>query len=132
MRPLMRSGGGGRGRRQYSPWLGVAVIWPIHGKLRGLLGCYGAVRGKLATFQQASRTPCNNHVGQVIATYLDLVTASRYSHVPLNFAKCAFFVLAAYPDNSPPGQFPTIQVLVLMSGLFRGSGPIVGSCPGGK
>ena len=29
----------------------------------------------------------------------------------------------SYPDNSPGGQFPTVQVLVLMSGLFRGSGP---------
>ena len=27
-----------------------------------------------------------------------------------------------YPDNSPGGQFPTVQVLVLMSGFIRGSG----------
>ena len=30
---------------------------------------------------------------------------------------------AAYPDNSPGGQSPTIQVFVLMSDFIHGSGP---------
>ena len=36
-----------------------------------------------------------------------------------------------YPDNSPGGQFPTVQVLVLMSGFIPWQ-CLVGSCPGGE
>ena len=35
----------------------------------------------------------------------------------------------AYPDKSPPGRFPTVQVLVLMSGIYWFVVVLVGSCP---
>ena len=31
--------------------------------------------------------------------------------------------ITTYLENSPPGQFPTVQVLALMSGFMVGSGP---------
>ena len=38
----------------------------------------------------------------------------------------------AYPDNSPGGQFSTVQVWVLMSGFYSVVVVLVGSCPGGE
>ena len=32
--------------------------------------------------------------------------------------KCTQTSIHSYPDNSPGGQFPTVQVLVLMSGFI--------------
>ena len=40
-----------------------------------------------------------------------------------HFIKLAILWQWPYPDNSPSGQFPTVQVLVLMSALFGGNGP---------
>ena len=45
--------------------------------------------------------------------------------------KLVQLALNSYPDNSPPGQFPTVQVLGLINGLLLCSGP-GGGCPSGK
>ena len=54
---------------------------------------------------------------------------------PFFSGKGVFFVKAIiflpYPDNSPPGQFPTIQALVLMSGFIPWYGPS-GESPSGE
>ena len=57
-----------------------------------------------------------------------MLNAKRLKIMPKSIIMLKMATLQ-YPDNSPGGQFPTVQVLVLISGFFIHRSVLVGNSP---